>query len=1297
VETIVTPREEHAKKTIPSGKTLNDLAKEYDLPDWQEIALCNWGTAEPAEVRRLLFEYIGWEQPGADPGRIVLKPHNNANREILLPKCWEKEEKKRDKSLGLDKTHTIKVRVAPAPPVAISINTLSRWFIPGLESCDLTYSLEGLAKNAVKVDLEVYGSNYCTAGAWNNGFVNFAAADLKDTKLYEKAEQTSAPERKSGLAIAEWKGKVTASAGALGKKDPGNKDRVINVAFSPYTAVLRYYKDDGDKAARLELDAFWPQFDDTGAAVADSLKIRFAVRGSDRIKSTNGGGTLLVVDGAGEVVFREPISLANLGKKDAGFNEVAWTGDYSPNTKQNSKGGAKTIAADMPYRVQVQVHTGPDQANGLALAAMSTEVRLYVHPQTHPQTLDPYEPETDKPSFAFQSTRSLLALKEKIVRADGALWIRHQLARAGFHPGPVENPVDDVYKIARNEFKRSIPQHQARLSDPFVRFAMDTSEGDDVKDAIEDLELARSRHRCWFGDPADCGDYRPDSDELATQLNDPAKGLIVWVDDRHYYTNDPSLDSAGPKGPSIRQKTIKDPAAMGNYALTMVLGDAAIDEKAKWIPRPWIPLSVSLTLMSKDKGLADEIGAPSEADGKLMAKAIGPLRVDWSFFEIDATPPVEAPIDTARYDKQVSRSKIYVETARDDNKSAAHARKDVKLQATYTNTPDTCGGIRPAANADYYKAMYAQVDQSLRPWRAEPDSTFETIVTIVHDNVGQADDSIFTKRCGSAGIYFRPSTVGGDGMRLRAQVRFKKLGGYDFANLPVLEKRYSLLPQAQSAGIRVWRKASIRSYVYWGSPNSWGAQKDDLFGHYKGGCLHFVFENDDSSVASSIAHYFDPYFNDKKKLVGLVREAVDGSLFAAKADKQRAAEGNIALDDQHFWPWHDAPHFGVFEPSDPGSDKSNAVHKFHDILDNYFNCLSSLYGLELAKAIEAGDGKLRGHIVVHFDQGKNFFVQQYQCRLCSKKFFYVEKDARGDSMARQWCPACLIGTFQRCDPVGQGYYTCTNGHKNNWAENTLAGGAFTGYNCPADGCVGPGTLAPDQVARTRYGCNKCDFTFDFPDGTDHSGESCYKATCSGKLGVLYTEVYTCSKCNADVNLTESSAGAYEGEKHAGCPQSSWLSPSALQRKASPVVTAITGNGNRVELSHASPSGYLSTGLPVSSMGNALGVAWNFGPEAALWAHELGHTRYMQHAANAGGAANDQHDHEANTVFNFVNIHETVAESQMWDRACLMSYVNHLTTYDNNRDRPNMCGKCVLKTRGWKLASVTDPGGGVQDP
>jgi hypothetical protein len=133
------------------------------------------------------------------------------------------------------------------------------------------------------------------------------------------------------------------------------------------------------------------------------------------------------------------------------------------------------------------------------------------------------------------------------------------------------------------------------------------------------------------------------------------------------------------------------------------------------------------------------------------------------------------------------------------------------------------------------------------------------------------------------------------------------------------------------------------------------------------------------------------------------------------------------------------------------------------------------------------------------------------------------------------------------------------------------------------------------------------------------------------------------------------------------------------------VTAIP-LGNRVELTKAVASGY--HGIPVPSLGNPIGVSLNFEANTELWAHELSHNRYMEHAANAGGANNAQHDHQNNTHFNFAAINETVATVQMWDRTCLMTYVNQLATYDPVRDRRILCGKCTLKVRGWKLAAPT---------
>jgi hypothetical protein len=189
----------------------------------------------------------------------------------------------------------------------------------------------------------------------------------------------------------------------------------------------------------------------------------------------------------------------------------------------------------------------------------------------------------------------------------------------------------------------------------------------------------------------------------------------------------------------------------------------------------------------------------------------------------------------------------------------------------------------------------------------------------------------------------------------------------------------------------------------------------------------------------------------------------------------------------------------------------------------------------------------------------------------------------------------------------------------------------------------------------------------------------------GGDGGLFTEVYTCGKCAADVTMNETTVagGSHAGGKHEGCPR---LFSGKLARKVAPVVTPIAP-GNRVELSKASKSGY--TGIPVPSLGNPIGVSLNSKADAELWAHELAHNRYMEHAANAGGANDAQHDHANNTHFNFAGINETVATVQMWDRACLMTYVTHLKTYDPVRDRRVMCGKCFLKVRGWKLASVTD--------
>jgi hypothetical protein len=119
-----------------------------------------------------------------------------------------------------------------------------------------------------------------------------------------------------------------------------------------------------------------------------------------------------------------------------------------------------------------------------------------------------------------------------------------------------------------------------------------------------------------------------------------------------------------------------------------------------------------------------------------------------------------------------------------------------------------------------------------------------------------------------------------------------------------------------------------------------------------------------------------------------------------------------------------------------------------------------------------------------------------------------------------------------------------------------------------------------------------------------------------------------------------------------------------------------------------------TDFPVPSLGDPVGLSLNFNAGHILWAHELGHNRYLEHAANAPGNNDLQHDSRANpdaTVATYP------APSNRWDRACLMTYVSHLANFDPVKDQAFCCFKCVLKNRGWKLAGLANPPGTVKDP
>jgi hypothetical protein len=1292
------------KYQFQDGDTLASVLAAH--PDtfltWQDMALYNWGTAEPREVNRALAETFGVRtMDAADPSKTVLAKHVDApNPEFFIAKVVTQA------GLAAGKTYVAQLKNR-LPPAAVGVDSLDRWFIPAKETCELKYTLEGSKAVAKKVVFEVYGSNYSDAGAFNKGLGTFpAAADKKDVALYAKDEQADAAERAS-LAIAEWKGSVTATEGALGKKTPnaagGQDDRVINVAFSPYTAHLRYFLEDADKTARLLLEPFWPRFDAANAPIADSLKVRWDVKDTTRFTGGKGHGQLLVIDGRGTVVYQKPLKEAEMTAKGGGsFHEHVWAGGtFNAGGVTNSKGGTVAIPEDMPYRVRLDMHTASGETKGLALTAMQTEVRVYVHPQTHPLDLNPYVATTDKNSLGLLVSQDLLTTKP-LTRADGTAWCKLQLAKAGFHPGPVDGAAGHAaYALSLKEMKRSVPKRKAAPADDFARFTIDATEGNDVKDALEDLTATPDWQRPWFGNSAgNRADLTPAT--ATTTLNDATKQLILWVDDRHLYT-DPSWLAGTAQGPAVRTKVINSAAATGNHMGRYTEGDAMVDKKAASIPRPWIPLAADFVLLGKGQDLAAVVPLPAAADLVLMRRAIGPLRVDWTFDEIDAEPPPETEVNVAAYDKRVTRSRAHTKSTL-STKKATHARKDVKATSNFHNCPVSAGGIRPSTIGTYYKAPFGLAADSLAPWTNPLDvASREAIATIVHDNLGQTGDELVPARLGQAGIYFRPSTIGGDSYRVRAQAQFKVEGGYKLPNAAVLEARYPRLPQVQSAAMRIWRKASVRAYVCWSANNSWAASASKTFELFEPAFLHFAFERNDVAVNSKVTDWFA----DNADFKTLVKESLNSAASATSGDGLRARNAVIKLTEKRLWPWYNDSQYGLYEASAPNATLAAARTA---LLDNQINplfyTLSNLFSLELVNKIEAKKGKLRGHVIVEMLTTDKFYMQRYGCPTCTKKYYYAEAKETGNSKLGSPCPtpACA-GTLAQLAPTYTGHYTCTpNSHKGAWQEtgaNIPNGGQFTGATCVVTGCGG--TLNPDQAKHEEYGCATCGrsyWLFEPGAGGSHDGQRCLTAGCTGVLqhkGGTWKEKYACTNCAVITELVEptSAGGSKVGTQHTACL--AVPTKGTFKRQTPPVLaeTHLTAIRNRVTVANTENSGF--DNVPVSSLGDPLGVAWNFDGEPELWAHESAHCRHMEHAGNAGSPNNLQHDPTANASFNWASINETTAIGKQWDRACLMTYANHRKNYDKTRDKLYVCGRCAFKLRGWKLAGVANPAAAVKDP
>jgi hypothetical protein len=877
---------------------------------------------------------------------------------------------------------------------SVLITELSRWFIPRTENCDIAYSLDGPQTAADKLTLEVYGSNHPELADWNGGLPKFKA--LADAPVYKRALAAEFAAEKTAKSIDDWKGEADCPKGILSVGADG-KPRVVNVACSPYTVMFRYYKEQADEQAAISVQPFWPQFDSAKAPVAASLEIKYSVKNTARLWR----GRLSIWDREGTVVFEKALSKNDLMKGDLSFT---WDGKTTD--------GSAIVPEKMPYRVQIQGRTRRGRADGLALAAAHTEVRMYVHPETVAQDINPYVATDDKSSLLLGLADGFHKDALPTRAADGRVWTKTVLAQSGFHPGPVtDETANDAFKVALGEFQRSVPKFKNPAAPPFERLTLSTTgnEDNDTKDALENL--AAERRRPWFGKPADKTDYTADSDEFRKDFRNPMKQMIVWVDDRNWYTDPAWLRPPNDDvTPTIRSQVTGHRTAVGNKRGPYTWGDQRVTQDEADIARPWIPIAADCRLLRKTQHLTDVItDTPSDADLEAMRAAIGPLPVDWSFDEIDGAAITVPEIDVTQYHKERTRTKSALEWALDNLKTADYARKDVKAKSNYFNCPVENGGIRPKSGAGYYKEPFGVDGEALLPWKTADDSGRETVVSVFHDRVGQEAAQICTvRRLGRAGVYFHPSRIAGDGYRLRAQVRLEPHGGYDFPNLAVLGKRYPRLPQAHSAALRLWRKISIRGYLCWGPTNSWPGTRAGMLLQHHACHAHVVNELgvSDADVGKTVNDFWSA------AQLATFRSVVQ-SCIAGAADARRMA-GNITLTADRMWPWHRHSTLGVLNPVGP-----NPANPWTDVFTGIVSQinppwfkLTNRYAMELVDKLETQYGRMRGHVIVEFITTLDFWSRQYRCDSCGGNYHYCARDGTVVSHQNSACPSGCGGRLQ---------------------------------------------------------------------------------------------------------------------------------------------------------------------------------------------------------------------------------------------------------------------------------------------
>jgi len=999
----------------------------------EEVALFNWGTKDKKEIVRALVELIGCKEVDeADPAKCKLDPARGpgGGAKILLPRVLKKE------NLALDTTHTLKV-TKPLPATAIAITSLDKWFLPNDETCDVGWRVEGLEARATKLDMEVYASSYAKATATVNGeFVSYTYADLPDTPILKKELNAKATERSTGTETS-WKGESDAADGIL--KPRGDVKRYVNAASSPYTVMLRYYKDPDHKKAVLRVGSFWPRWSGSGASravVDDSLKFTWT------LKDCPAGlqGQFQIFDKDGVIVWRQALTPVECGNGD--------------HTHDWSSGKTLITEAKMPYRVQIQVHTALDKDPGMGLAAMHTEVRLFTHPEvgTH---ADDHEREPQVLAFAMAPFYSY---NGDAPAEDSAKGRKLRLAKAGYHPGPIEDgEAQAPYVMAIKEFQRDHAKPKvtrALLADiPLERLRANGVITDETKRLITAQAAGRR--------PLYATSARVDiTDEAAlrTSLNDKATSIIAWVDDRHNYTT-AGADYSAYYAPNMGLEDYRGPQDAG------VDCKQAADERS--ISRSWLPVEVRIPLMKKSDTLQDANPTVPEVTDS-MRNALGPIRVDWTFRDL----PPEYRVNAAEYNATRVRSLAFLTAAIDADKGT-HNGKDA------CNCPEPRGGLR---GADYFKAPFGFDDKSLMPWKAEADAGVSTVCSVAHDDLGQDAAQVFAARRGTAGMYLRPSIIAGDGYQFRAQVSFRDMPtAATHPNWKVLRDRYDAtkLPQAHSAPIRLWRKDSLRGHVQWTTPTNWGTHDVRVRDFYEPAMVHFAQEETSASIRPTALYAGRSGTNAYKDLIA---GYVTGTMGQNPKTDHYRPKSEMELSDDYLWPWTTAKHLGVQFVPPTGTAVGGYWAAFWDTIDGEtWSPFCDPLAYDMLAKFELANAALRGHLIGEFRSSPAWYAEKYLCtRSNTHDQLLLETSPTGGSGIGEGCrfPNCtgtLVSSIMedyecdRCQATTRASITLNTAGK---ACTTPCSGTLQRTNQAPVGFF-RGLVSASGSVQSTYTCDKC--------------------------------------------------------------------------------------------------------------------------------------------------------------------------------------------------------------------------------